>query len=177
MKQQGTITTLARHLVVLLKPFVNTVASPDNFRQFMFRLGWNVNNIPPAFSNLGVSVNLSLSKLELLGDDPPIEDALGLLNDVKSVFDKMANLGPADVPAGVDPAAFLSEIKNGLFEALLVDYLIEKYPIGFNFLRTTGIIDEEFTDVSVGRPAFFRIRFNWNKFTDLIEKPGGIPQQ
>src|SRR6188474_2817266 len=116
MNKRGTIAEIAAHLVTALRPFVTIVASPDNFKQFMFRMGWNADNMPAEFPNIGLKINASLEKLSLLGDDPPMTQSFDLLQSVKGVFDHIQGLGPSAVPIGVDPGQFLPEIKERLFE-------------------------------------------------------------
>jgi len=176
MSRRGTIAEIAHHLVVALKPFMHVVATPDNFIQFMARLGWNANNMPVAFPNIGININASLAKLELWGDEPPVGDALALLADVKAIFDNIRSLGPGDAPGGVDPTIFIAEIKERLFEILLTDYLVNNFQVGFNFFRSAGIIEQEMFHASATRPSFVRLKFNWDKFAALISKPGDIPK-
>lgn len=176
MSQRGTIAELAGHLIMALKPFVQVLASPTSFQQFMYRLGWKYDGIPPSFPNIDVNINLSLDKLSVIGDSPSLPDAYNLLKSVKDVFEGIGNIGAAHAPAGVDANIFQQEIKSRLFELLLTDYLIKKFPVGFNFFRMTGIITEQPFDASAGRPPFIRLQFNWDKFTSLVSKPGDIPK-
>ena len=53
----GTLEEIGRHLVLALKPLKDAVSSQDNFRQFIYRLGWNANSLPPSYIALATKVD------------------------------------------------------------------------------------------------------------------------
>ena len=49
---RGTLQSLAENLALALRPLSEAVSDLDNFKGFMFRLGWEVESLPSAFTNL-----------------------------------------------------------------------------------------------------------------------------
>ena len=83
----GTLQTIGRHLVLAIEPLKHAMESPDNFIQFLYRMGWSVSDLPPAYSDLVTKTEDALAELELLTADPTIEKALSVIRKVKNVFD------------------------------------------------------------------------------------------
>src|SRR5450432_3264057 len=117
----GTLELIGRHLTLALRPLSDALSDPDRFKRLMYRLGWRVTDLPPAYAALGTAVDTAVTKMEALGDDPSPNDIAGLIQAVKDAFDAIQGISTA--PPGVDAASFLEEIGDRLFELLLTDYL------------------------------------------------------
>lgn len=169
----GTLQTIARHLVLALKPLKDGVADLPSFRTLLHRLAWNVESLPPEYTALAAKVDAALTALDALGNDPPVAKVLDLLDKVKVLYTALQNI--TNAPAGVDPPVFFAEIARSLFDLLLVDYLIEEFPSVHSALLALGIITEEFTAETSTRPGVLLSRVQWAEIPKVLADPGSIP--
>lgn len=165
----GTLEQVARHLGLAIKPLREAVSSPDNFMQFMYRLGWQVESMPPEYAELGELVDTAVQALEALGDDPSMEDILALLGAAKDVYEAIQNLSVA--PPGVDAGAFLAEVGERLFELLWTDYLAAGLPMAYNLFQALDVIQIEHIAGSGTRHAFIRTHFKWDEIPKIVGDP------
>ena len=89
---QSTWEIIARSFVDALRPLERYVASPQSFRQLLYRLGWNAATIPPEYLDLGTRVAAVVSDLEALADEPELNDVLALLDKVRDIYDRLTAL-------------------------------------------------------------------------------------
>jgi hypothetical protein len=171
----GTLEEIGRHLVLVLQPLKNAVESPDSFRQFIYRLGWNATSIPPSYIALATKVDDCIVELEDLIASPDIDKAIRVITKVKVVVEAIDAL--SDVPAGViDGGAFLNEIKDRLFEILFTDYLSSGVPALYTFFKVLGVIEPVHFPSANGRPSFMQIKMNWDKIPQALAHPDQLPQ-
>lgn len=171
----GTLEQIARHLTLAIRPLREAISSPDNFMQFMYRLGWRVDSLPPEYANLGALVATTVQALEDLADEPSLEDVIALLDQAKEVYEAIQALSTA--PPGVDASAFLAEIGERLFELLWVDYLAAALPMAYNFLQAVDVIQIENIPASATRHAFIRTHFKWEEIPAIVEDPLSLIQR
>jgi hypothetical protein len=171
--QQGTLAILARHLVLAVAPLKAGVADEASFRTLLARLAWDVTSLPPEYTALAAKVDDAVSALEALTSDPTVNEVLGIIAKVKALYDALRNI--RTVPAGVDPTAFLEEISLALIDLLLIDYLVDQFPHQYAFLRALGIISEEFTPATPGRPGVIRRKMLWDEIPKIINDPQSLP--
>jgi hypothetical protein len=169
----GTLQTIARHLVLALKPLKDGVADLPSFRTLLYRLAWNVDSLPPEYTALAAKVDAALTALDVLGNDPPAAKVFDLLDKVKALYIALQSI--TNAPAGVDPPVFFAEIARSLFDLLLVDYLIEEFPSVHSALLALGIITEEFTAETSTRPGVLLSRVQWAEIPKVLTDPGSIP--
>ncbi|MCP5106064.1 MAG: hypothetical protein GY950_21950 [bacterium] len=172
-ENQGTLELIARHLALALKPLKDSVGSEDNFRQFMYRLGWNVTALPAEYSNLVILIDDAIQKLDSLSPNPSFEDIKDLLEKIKNIYDAIQSISAA--PPGVDAGEFLSEIGERLFEILLIDYLVAQLPDVYNIFSALDIIEVENLPPSASKHAFIRTKFKWEEIPKVIADPLSIP--
>jgi hypothetical protein len=165
----GTLELIARHLTLALQPLQQAVSDPERFKQFMYRLGWEVTSLPPEYADLGAQVEAAVQTLEALADEPSLADVLALLGEVKGVYDAIQAISVA--PGGVDAGAFLAEIGERLFELLWIDYLASSLPTAYNLLQALDVVEIESIPSSGGRPAFIRTQFKWNQIPQIAGDP------
>ena len=122
----GTLHLLAQHLVLALEPLKEAVEDAPSFRTFLYRLGWDVQSLPPEYTALAGKVDAALTTLNSLADDPTPTQIFDVLDKVSELYRALQQLSVA--PEGVDATEFLSEIGARIFELLLADYLIEALP-------------------------------------------------
>jgi hypothetical protein len=174
---RGTLANLARHLILAVKPFQDAVESPEAFRRFMFRLGWEVQELPIEYKSVANEIKIAVDKVEALADSPTLEQSLDLLKSAKSTFIALENLknAPSPFPAGVDLTVFKNEITERLFEILFTDYLRNAVPIAYNLFRTSGVISKIYSSSTVLRPSFIQLKFDWERLPNLVSSPATIP--
>ena len=171
----NTIETIVRHLVQAVLPLKEAFSSNDRFQQFIYRLGWKTDKIPPSYQNLVVSVERAVTAMEALGSSPDIEDLMEAMLAVKSVYEaiKAINDSPGDIS---DSVAFLDEVKNNLFDILFIDYLVLFAPIVLNLFNVTGVVEEIYVDSVSDRPSFIRYRVRWERIPKFFMEPDKIPE-
>ncbi|MBN1274415.1 MAG: hypothetical protein JXB26_19305 [Candidatus Aminicenantes bacterium] len=170
----GTIDSIAKHLILAVRPLKEAFSDKQNFKQFLYRLGWNADTIPASYNNLITKVDAAITALEALGESPSVTEALSLLSKIKDVYEAIENINEA--PPGVNAAAFIGEIKDRLFEILVVDYFSAAVPFLFNLFKMLGIIEPIHFLKSTNRPSFIRFKLNWNKIPALFTEPEKIPE-
>src|SRR5262245_23863819 len=158
---KGTLELLARHLVLALEPLRVAVADEAGFRTLIGRLAWEVKSLPPEYTALGTKVDAALTALKGLGDNPPPEKVFDVLDKVKGVYTALRSI--TNAPAGVDPAVFLQEVGLGLFDLLLIDYLIQEFPSVHSALKALGIITQQITEGTATRPSVVLNHFRWEE--------------
>ncbi len=173
--QPGTLELIGRHLTLALSPLRDALSDPDRFKRLMYRMGWRVTDLPPAYAALGTAVDTAVTKVEALGDDPSPDAITGVIQAVKNAFDAIQGITAA--PAGVDPAAFLAEIADRLFELLLTDYLALELPFVYNFLKATNVIRLAPADATSARPSIVRVEFLWSEIPKIISEPLELPKR
>ncbi len=173
----GTLETLGKHLILAVTPLKQAVSDLDSFRQFIYRLGWDATGIPPSYSNLIVRIDSAVTTLEALIADPDPAQAMAMLTKIKEVFEAIEAI--QDAPPGVvDAPAFLQEIRERLFEILVVDYLTATQPFLLNFFKMTGVIEPVFipSPADESRPSFIRFKLNWAKIPEILLHPDRLPE-
>lgn len=175
MADQGTLATLAHHLIRALDPLRKAVESPEQFKIFIYRLGWSAGSLPPEYLALGGKVADAVGALEALVSDPEFGEVIELFNKIKAVFEAIENLSEA--PAGIDAGQFIPDITARLFETLLVDYLAAEAAVGYNFFQMTGVIKEEQVFSSAERPSFITTRVLWEEIPKIISQPDTLPER
>ena len=171
---RGTFQLLAENLTLALQPLTEAVSDLDSFKDFMFRLGWEVNSLPSSFTNLADLAKEALLILESLPANANVIEVNDLLTKIKAIYSAIKSL--TEAPDGVDAEAFLTEIRERIFEMLLTDYLVAEFPELYRCLEMLGIIDNEYHEASDGRPAFIRTRFRFDRIQGIVSNPLSIPE-
>jgi len=100
---------------------------------------------------------------------------LAVLQTVRQVY--LALDAIASAPAGVDAAAFLAEIRDRVFELLILDRLAAAYPHVHAVLRAVGMIRNQWVPESAGRPPHIHATLHLAALGDVIAHPAHVPQQ
>jgi hypothetical protein len=169
----GTLEILGRHLTLALRPLGEALGDPDRFKQLMYRMGWRVTDLPPAYAALGTAIDTASTKLAALGDSPSVDDVTALIGALKDAY--QAIRGISDAPGGVDAGAFLAEIGERLFELLLTDYLALAAPSAYNLLCVLNVIQLEHSARSPERASFMRATFKWSELPKIVTEPLELP--
>lgn len=169
----GTLHTIARHLVLALQPLKEAVADLPGFRTMLYRLGWDVKSLPPEYTALTAQVDQTLAALDGLGDDPTPAQIFDVLNEVEVLYTALT--GITSIPEGVNAEEFLPEIGQSLFELLLADYLNEALPSLHSALLALDILTQRYVEETDTRPGVLLTRFQWEEIPKVITDPGSIP--
>jgi hypothetical protein len=173
----GTLETIGRHLALAVRPLRFAVADVASFKHFMYRMGWNVQSLPPAYAALASLVDdvvNTLTAIEASSGGERLSRVLDLLEKVSALYQAIKTLGAA--PAGVDAATFLAEVPERLFELLLVDYLAAALHPVHDLLVTLGVIRSVAQTAGAGRPPYLRRQLDFERLRDVIADPTSIPR-
>jgi len=171
---KSTFHILAEHLTTALQPLSYSVSNLTRFKEFMFRLGWNVESLPSSFTALTGSVNDAQLALDSLPSNPTYDQISNLLFKIKEVYIALQSI--TEAPDGVNKDLFLSEIRERVFEILITDYLMSQLPSLYNALKLLGIINHQFLEATDSRPSYFRTKFNFDQIKNLISDPSSLPE-
>jgi hypothetical protein len=174
-EERSTLEALARALAGAVEPLRQWVLDLDHFRTLMFRLGWEVESLPPSFAALADAATRVADSVDALAEDPDLQTVLGLIEQVGDVYRAIRSIDAA--PAGVDSGAFLAEIRETLFETLITERLVAMAPGGLSALEALGIVVHEDQPAVPGRPAFVRTRLRLGRIPEILEHPQDIPAQ
>jgi hypothetical protein len=170
---QGTLRAIAHHLATAVAPLDRAFRDEAEFRILMYRLGWEVQGLPPAYVAAADKSLAAIQALHALADGASLQEVLAVIAKVADVYGALQALGAA--PPGVDAGAFLPEIGGRLFEYLLVEYLGAELPGLRSALEAIGVLSMEDHPAAAGRPAFVRIRIDWDKIPEALSDPLSIP--
>ncbi|HYX08928.1 MAG TPA: DUF6603 domain-containing protein, partial [Bacteroidales bacterium] len=162
-------------LIIALKPFKDATGSINSFKRFLYRLGWGASSIPPSYMNLATKIGDAVTLAESLTDSPDISEIVQLFDKIKEIYHDIQNLSEA--PPGVDSTEFLNEIKDRLFEILIVDYLITAQPFLYNFFQMVGVIKPVHFAGAGSRPSFIRYKLNWSEIPKIFTEPHKLPEK
>ncbi|MBM2619318.1 hypothetical protein JIG36_27580 [Actinoplanes sp. LDG1-06] len=163
---------LARHLALAVGPLARDFRDAESFRLLMWRLGWDVQGIPPSYAAIADAAAGLVAAADALADDAGAEQVLEVVAAAGEVYRAVGALTVA--PTGMDPAA-LPLLARNLFEYLLADYLNLQAPKAFSVLELLGVIRFEAVEAAGSRPAFLRTRFEWERLPAALSDPASIP--
>jgi hypothetical protein len=170
---KGTFALIVTHLALAMRPLRDAVADVDSFKRFMYPLGWEVEDLPPAYTALATNVDALLTAVEGLGATPSVDQIAALLDKIKALADAIKAINVA--PAGVDAGEFLADIGERLFEVLLVDYLIVALPFLARALELLDVIVFTSHEATATRPGYMETRFRFAEIPKVVADPLSIP--
>jgi uncharacterized protein DUF6603 len=171
--ERGTLETVGEHLSLALEPLAGAVEDLDAFQRFMQDLGWDVNDLPPAWVAIGSAVQDAIADVRALASDPSPEDIASLLDNIRQVHAAVAS---APAPSGADATAFAGETVGRLFELLLLRYCARAFPAVYHALQILGIVVIEVIPEAGSRPARVRTRLVPEQVPKLVTDPMSIPR-
>ncbi len=172
----ATLESLAKELVAALQPLRTAFSDEESFKRFIYNLGWNTDSLPATYSDLADKVTAAVDAVEALSATPGVSEVQQVFVKIKAVYD--ASRAITDVPSGVaDPATFLSELAERLFEYLLVQYLKASQPTVFTIARMVGVIEQVQVKSVSGRPSFIHTQVKWDQIPAILLDPGSLPER
>jgi hypothetical protein len=173
VSDRGTLQIVAEHLAAAVDPLDRAFRDEESFRLLMWRLGWEVQGLPPAYIAVADAALTAVEAAEALADGAALDEILALVNAVGNVYRSADALAAA--PPGADPGTFLPEIARNLFEFLLAEYLRVEVPTLASGLELFGVIRYEDVEAAGVRPGFVRTRFEWELIPNALSDPSTIP--
>ena len=172
MTEPGSLRLIAEQLAHAVAPLDRAFRDVAAFRTLMRRLGWTVQDLPPAYIAVADGAAATVAAVEALAEDADLPVILDVISKVGSVYRSLDGL--ASAPAGVDSASFLAEIGRGVFEYVLAEYLALNLPGLHSTLEAAGIIAFEDVAPAAGRPGYVRTRFEWVSIPEIFTDPDAI---
>lgn len=169
MANRSTLRVVAEELAFAFEPLRRGFRTLQEFRLLMWRLGWRVESLPSSYAEIASHVDELLAVVTNLGDDPELPDLLNALDPLRDVVGALRAL--SDAPDGVDPVLFLADIRDGLIEVLLLDYLSSRASLLHRILIVVGAINEEKTFTGDDRPMLVRRRFRRDAIQEFLDDP------
>ena len=173
--EPGTLEAIAAQLAIAVAPLERAVADPQSFRAFLQRLGWDAQSLPPEWSALAAKTGDVATALQALQAASGVDAAVRLIEKAGALYQAITSISTA--PSGVDPAAFLADIGERVFELLIVDYLTTAQPSAASLLRALGVITETPHEEVPGRPLHVETRFRFDELANVAANPGLIPRR
>jgi hypothetical protein len=173
----GTFQRIATHLAVAMRPLGDGVSDLDHFKQLMLKLGWKVEDLPPAYTQLATQVEALVAAAEALAaaDAPGPDQLVALLGEVRSLIAAIQAITTA--PGGVDASTFLADLGERLFELLLVEYLVAEVPFLARAFQLLGVIQFKVNAPTATRPGFTETRFLFAEIADVVADPLSVPRR
>jgi hypothetical protein len=169
----GTLRHIAERLVGAVRPLASAFRDGEEFRILMLELGWEVSGLPPSYVVVAEQSGLAVQALEALADGTDADELLAVVELAGSAYRAVAAL--TEAPEGIDADEFLSELATRLFEYVLGRELLTHAPDWYAVLETLGIVTYEDHAETETRPAFGRVRFDWDQIPAILADPGLIP--
>lgn len=169
MSRRGTLESIVLELSAAIGQLKVAVHDLDNFKSFMRDLGWDVEDLPAAFSSLVLSVDELTTTASNLGTNPSVQDVLEVLDKVSALYNGIKNFN--DSPTGAPPSEFLPEFPLRLFQYLLLNHLNDKYPQIYTVLDLLGAIKYTQFDATATRPSYSIYEIDLNRIPELIKNP------
>ena len=91
----GTFEQIARAMIDAVAPLRRAVGSPDAFRSFMLRLGWDPLSVPPSYTALGTTISEAMQAVEALREDPTAEEIVSLLRKAQAAYHAIQRIDQA----------------------------------------------------------------------------------
>lgn len=172
-EDKGTLQLIAEHLALAIEPLRRATSDLEQFKILMWRLGWEAESLPPAYTNLTALVVELISAAEALADEAELDEIIEVIEKVGDVYNAIK--GISEAPAGVDAGAFLGEIGETLFEYLLVGYLAAAFPSAYTLLEMLDVIVHESHESTDGRPGYVHSRLLYDEIPKILSDPISIP--
>jgi hypothetical protein len=172
-EERDILSTLAEQLILVLAPLREAFADVEQFKGFLFRMGWEADDLPPEYVQLAASVANAVSMVEDLTEgELEASEIANLISTVQDLYSRIQGISTA--PPGVNAGAFLSQFGERLFELLLTEYLANNQASAYNLFSALDIIEIENLDLSADQHAYVRTKFNWDNIPAIFQDPLSI---
>jgi hypothetical protein len=192
MADLGTFETLLSEVGKALLPLKIAISSPDNFRAFMLKLGWQADDIPQPLQDLGADLDTLFSELrKIVGDglavdgsvslDPAsassnitIDDILRLKNAVEQIVNGIHDIATAPdaaIPASLRDDGFKDKFPEQLISYLLIDYLTTHQSSWAFAFRALGIVKTKYVAPTGGRLPYVDYSIDFSDVPKVLENP------
>ncbi|MBP6794933.1 MAG: hypothetical protein KA143_07765, partial [Saprospiraceae bacterium] len=66
----STLHQIGKHITLALSPLREAVHDMETFKSFMYRLGWEADNMPPAYQQISTQIENLVNQLKSIGQQP-----------------------------------------------------------------------------------------------------------
>lgn len=139
------------------------------------RLGWQLDNVPPPITALGVALRTIEPALDAIAADPESPTAWpSLLEAVASGANAIAALGTVDFGAALNGLGFAGEFPTQLLHWAVIEHLSRTQPGLLGVLRAAGIVVAKQVDPGAGRVPYRDERFVVPDFSAVLASPSNL---
>jgi hypothetical protein len=167
----------------LLAPVEEALQSSAAFAGYLRRFGWELApgslSIDDIRDAIDVASDLAEAAQALAAawDEPPpsVEAITQAFGTAKRAIDTVGTLTSKPPPGGLSTALW-SDVAGQLPEALVADYLERRLPFAFGAFVVTGLVEQEWVDLSgqAGRVSYSRRRLRLDRLGRALTDPGGV---
>ena len=172
MSNENGFRVIAEHVVRLVEPFRVALSSEEDFKAFLYRLGWSATSFPDEYKALAAQIDKVIEDIRALSNDATPEEVIDLVKDFVPIYKAVRN--PPAAPQGVDVTLFLREAGEHLFALTATDYLHLSFPALSQALQTAGVITFERHSNPAGRVPFVEPKLHFERVGDFFSKPGSF---
>ena len=90
MSDENVFRIISVHVVRLLQPIRRALASEDDFKAFLFKLGWTATSVPQEYKNLAQAIDGIVHDVEALADDVSPDEVIDLLKNFIPIYKAVA---------------------------------------------------------------------------------------
>lgn len=197
MSSPGTLGILMTEVGRALLPLRNATASPEQFANFMLKLGWPPEAIPAPISDIGKALDTLLQELkQIAGAGVSIDGSIGpdgasasaniSLEDVMRVKNAIAQIinGINAIKSAPDavfsPAlvadGFKAKFPKQLVSYLLIEYLTRFHPSWAFALKSLGVVKINYITPTGNRKPYIDYSFDLADLPTVISSPKVVLQ-
>ncbi len=175
MAEKDTFTILAEEIALVFQPLKFALESPEDFREFMRDLGWELDVIPNPVKSLTARVNELFDLLDNFQvDEEDITQLVAAIQSLVTDIKNLENMGTGELPGTVDATDFKKEFPSQIIQTLTVDHLIEQRGQIGMLLKSIGIIRMEEVEESGKRLAYLKKEISLEEIGSFFNDPAAI---
>jgi hypothetical protein len=175
MENQDTLAIIVAEAGKVLLPLEKAVSSPEEFQEFLYRLGWTPEDIPAPVQAIASEVVVLKDALQdaVEGDFQlqQVEAVRKAVANVIKAVEDIADAPDSAIPAKLRDDDFKTEFPAQLIEFLLTEYLQYHQKTAAFFLKSLGIIRAAYQPQSGERLPYTKYIVDFSQITDLFEDP------
>jgi hypothetical protein len=194
MANQGTVEVLMTEVGKALLPLREAISSPQQFFNFMLKLGWQADDIPQPIQDIGFGVDTLLTELrKVVGEGLSIdgsvgmdsaggfastsismEDIMRIKNAIQQIVDGVQAI--ATSPDAAFPPILLSDDFKNKFPKQAVSYLVIQYLTKFHpqwafAFKALGIIKTSYVTPVGNRKPYIEYTIDFSDLPRVITDP------
>ena len=169
-----------------LQPVKNALENQEEFEIFIQDFGWEGQILASDMAAIQAAYNLTTSLDEAIalvfdlvadGDDSETKILLlfDKLEEIINIIRALDTVLTSGLPAPLDQSAFWVQMKDELFDYLIIKYLKKEFKYLFGVLHLFQVIEIEEQSVSgTYRFNYVRYKMNWGNLVDMVADLPGL---